>query len=321
MRPFAYARAATVEEAVSALDSGCRPLAGGTELLRLMKAGLVAPERLVSIRGIPGLADIERLSGSWHLGALSTLSQLAHGRSLGQHLPVLQQAARESASPQLRQMATLGGNLVQRPHCWYYRKEGIQCWLKGGDRCFALDGENQRHALFGGGPCYAVHPSDPAVALLALDASVEMASPGGTRQVPVAGFFRQPHQEAWSETALALDELITGIAIPAQPAGARGTYVKVAERAVWDFALVSAAVQLTFDGERVAQARVALGGVAPVPWRSTDAEDAVSGRRLTDEAIRDAAHAATADAEPLSQNGYKVDLIRGVVAEALRRLR
>jgi xanthine dehydrogenase YagS FAD-binding subunit len=166
-----------------------------------------------------------------------------------------------------------------------------------------------------------VHPSDPAVALLALDASVEMASPGGTRQVPVAGFFRQPRQEAWSETALALDELITGIAIPAQPAGARGTYVKIAERAVWDFALVSAAVQLTFDGERVAQARVALGGVAPVPWRSTDAEDAVSGRRLTDEAIRDAAHAATADAEPLSQNGYKVDLIRGVVAEALRRLR
>jgi len=321
MKAFAYSRASRIEDAVAALDDSCRPLAGGTELLRLMKAGLAAPERLVSIRGIPGLAGIERRGGSWHLGALSTLSELAQNQALGEHLAVLQQAARGSASPQLRRMATLGGNLVQRPRCWYFRKEGVHCWLKGGDRCFAVDGQNQQHALFGGGPCYAVHPSDPAVALLALEAKVETASPRGRRQMPIADFFRLPRQEAWSETVLGREELITGVVVPAPPKAAQGVYVKVAERAVWGFALVSVAVQLATDGDAVRQARVVLGGVAPVPWRSAGAEEALIGRHLTDETIRDAAQATTEGAEPMSQNGYKVDLLRGVVAEALRRLR
>jgi xanthine dehydrogenase YagS FAD-binding subunit len=321
MKAFAYARASTVEYVLDALDGNCRPLAGGTELLRLMQAGLAAPERLVSIREVAGLAGIERRGESWHLGALVTLSQLAGDKAMGQHLPALQLAARESASPQLRQMATLGGNLLQRPRCWYFRKEGVRCWLKGGERCYAVDGQNQRHALFGGGPCYIVHPSDPAVALLALEAQVELTSPRGGRRVRIADFFQPPRQEAWSETVLALDELITSVVVPAPPAAARGTYVKVAERAVWDFALASAAVQLAFDGDTVRDARVVLGGVAPVPRRAAGAEDALSGRHLTDEAIQDAVQAATEGAEPLSQNGYKVDLVRGVVAEALRRLR
>jgi xanthine dehydrogenase YagS FAD-binding subunit len=319
--PFAYARASTVDDAIGALDADCRPLAGGTDLLRLIEVGLAKPQCLVSLRELHDLAKIEQRGEGWNLGALTTLARLAQDGSVGQHLPVLQQATLASASPQLRQMATLGGNLLQRPRCWYYRDARSHCWLKGGARCFAADGRNERHALFGGGPCYIVHPSDPATALLALDAQVVVAGPWGSRRVPLERFFRLPRQEVWSETALQLNELIAGVLVPAPPAGARGAYVKVAGRAAWDFALASAAVQLAFDGDVVIRARIVLGGVAPVPWRVEHAESDLVGRPLSDGAIRDAARAASEYAEPLSHNAYKVDLIRGVVTEAVRRLR
>ena len=321
MKPFAYVHGTTIDEVTGALDAACRPLAGGTELLRLIKGGLAAPERVVDLKTIPGLAGIERRADGWHLGALVTLARLAGEGQVGHELPVLAQAAGAAASPQLRNRATLGGNLVQRPRCWYFRDPLVHCWLKGGERCLAADGHNERHALASTGPCHIVHPSDPAHALVALDASVLVAGPRGERTIPMADFLHMPRQEAWSETALALDELIVDVAIPLPAGSARGAYVKAAERAVWDFALVSAAAQVTFQGPVVAAARLVLGGVAPVPWRASDAEEALVGRGLDDAAIVRAAGAATVGLHPLSRNAYKLDLVRGVVAEALRRLR
>ena len=320
MKPFAYADGSTVEEVTRVLDGACRPLAGGTDLLPLMKTGLAAPERLVNLKAVPGLDSLGRRNDAWYVGALLTLSRLAGDEQLGRNLAVLAEACRESASPQLRHRATLGGNLLQRPRCWYFRDPLVSCWLKGGERCFAVDGQNQRHAVFRVGPCHIAHPSDPAVALLALDASVVVVGPEGGRTVPLADFIRPPRQAAWSETSLALDELVTAVHIPHPPSGARGAYLKVAQRAVWDFSLVSAAVQLTFEGDTVRAARVALGGVAPVPWRAREAEAALLDGPLTTSAIARTAEAATSDAKPLSRNGYKIDLIRGTVAGALRSL-
>jgi len=327
MRPFSYAKAATIEEAVGALDEGCRPLAGGTDLIGLMKRDLAAPERLVNVKTIPALRGVGKEEQGWRIGALTTLSELAKldaGKGPGE-LAVLSQAAAESATPQLRHAATIGGNLLQRPRCWYFRNPLIRCWLKGGDRCFAAQGKNRYHAIMGGGPCYIVHPSDPAAALVALDARVQLAGPEGRRELALADLFTGPRQsggnEALSgETVASVDELVAGLRIPTPDAGARGTYVKVAERAAWDFALVSAAVQLRFEGDEVAGARVVLGGVAAAPWRAREAEDALVGEPLTSDVVEAAASASTAGAEPLSENGYKIPLIEGVVREALRRL-
>jgi xanthine dehydrogenase YagS FAD-binding subunit len=321
MKPFAYADATTVEEVVSALDPTCRPLAGGTDLLGLMKGGLAAPGRLVNVKALNGLRAVEEREDAWHVGALATLARLAHLEGVaGEELAILRKASLESATPQLRHAATLGGNLLQRPRCWYFRNPAFHCWLKGGERCYAVNGENRYHAIFDGGPCYIVHPSDPAVALTCLGAKVSVVGPSGGRTIPLDEFYHQPRQGGWSESVLERDELIVAVVVPEPPAGARGAYVKVAERAAWDFALVSAAVQLTLKGDVVQEARVALGGVAHKPWRAPEAEEALVGKGFTDEVVEVAAEAAVEDAHPLGENAYKIDLVRGVLREALRRV-
>ena len=294
MNRFGYGRAASLAEALEVLDDGCRPLAGGTDLLAMMKDGLVAPDRLVDLKRLPGLDGVQERADGLHVGALIRLSALLAHPSIATNpaLACLHEALLRTASPQLRHMATLGGNLLQRPRCWYFRNKLTHCLRKGGRQCLAFRGENKYHAILGGGPCYIVHPSDPAVALLALNASVVVAGPRGTRTVPMTEFYLLPKQDAHSETVLAADELMTEVMIPLPAAGARsarGAYVKVAERQAWDFSLVSAAVQLTLDGDTVAGARVALGGVAPVPWRAEEAEGALVGQTLDEETIARAA--------------------------------
>jgi len=321
MNRFSYAAASTVDEALEVLGADCRPIAGGVDLLDRLKEGLLAPERLVSLKWIVELAQVRGDEDGLCVGALVSLAVLeGHPALAGPQWACLRQALAETASPQIRHMATLGGNLLQRPRCWYLRNKLTHCLRKGGGSCFAFRGENQRHAILGGGPCYIVHPSDPAVALLALDASVQIAGPGGVRSVPLGELYLLPRQDAHREAALDADELLVEVNVPAPAATSRGVYVKVAERGERDFALASAAVQMTLAGGAVEQARIALGGVAPVPWRATEAEAALVGQTLSEAVIENASAAATAGARPLSQNGYKVELAQGLVREALRAL-
>ena len=322
MDRFAHANGTSVEEVVRILDEDCRPLAGGTDLLGLMKEGLAAPGKLVSLRTIPELDGVREQKDGWHIGATTPLSRLAAHPSISQQqdLACLYEAISHTASPQLRNMATIAGSLAQRPRCWYYRNNLVPCWRKGGELCYAFRGENKYHTVLGRGPCHAVHPSDPAVALMALDASVVMVSPSGQRTISLSDFYRLPTQDNRQNNVLAPNELITEVRIPRPSTGSRGTYAKVAERQSWDHALVSVAVQLTFAEAVIGEARVVLGGVASVPWRAPEAKKALAGSPLSPEVIERAAQAATAAAQPLEHNGYKVEMTRGVVRQALREL-
>jgi len=321
MNRFSYAAAATVDEALEVLGANCRPLAGGVDLLDRLKEGLLAPERLVSLKQVGELARVRVAEDGTHVGAMVSLAVLeAHPALAGPAKACLRQALGGTASPQIRHMATLGGNLLQRPRCWYLRNKLTHCLRKDGQRCFAFRGENERHAILGGGPCYIVFPSDPAVALLALDAGVTIVGPSGTRVVPLSEFYLLPRQDVHREAALADDELLLEVMIPTPAEGSRGIYHKVAERGEHDFALASAAIQVTLAGGVVEHARIALGGVAPAPWRAEKAEETLLGQALTEAVIQQVSLAATAGARPLSQNGYKVELAQGLVREALRAL-
>ncbi len=319
MRPFAHGNAATVTEAVEALSASCRPLAGGTDLLARMKADLTAPEKLVNLKTITGLQKIDATAEGLRIGALVTLSQLAAHPAVRDRLEyaVLYQAILQSASPQLRHMATLGGNLLQEPRCWYYRNKLLPCWRKGGRLCYAYRGENKRHIILGGGPCYAVHPSDPAVALLAMDAALRIVGPAGERTMSLAEFYHPPDRETRTVTHLAIDELITAIVVPAPQAGTRGVYVKVSERATWDFALATVAIQAVMEGDTVRDSRVALGGVATIPWRAAQVEAVLVGQSPSAAVIDRAAETVVDGVRPLEHNGYKADLLQGVLREAL----
>jgi xanthine dehydrogenase YagS FAD-binding subunit len=227
------------------------------------------------------------------------------------------------ASPQLRHQGTLGGNLCQKPRCGYYRGD-FHCIRKGGDRCFAYDGRNDEHCLFGGALCVVVHPSDTAPALVALGATLRVRGPAGERTLPVEELFVPPADDPTRETILEPGEIVVDVELPVPAAGLRSSYRKVRARQAWDFALAGLALAVTLDGAgagaRVRSVRAVLSGVAAVPWRSTAIEATITGRRLEPAVIEQAAAAAVRDAEPLDHNGYKVDLVRGVVVEELAAL-
>jgi xanthine dehydrogenase YagS FAD-binding subunit len=284
-----------------------------------MKADLLAPEQLIDIKRLVDLDDdITEGPDGLTIGALATLAEIEDDPLVRALCPALAQAAALAATPQLRNMATIGGNLLQRPRCWYFRDPDIDCWLKGGDDCPAREGENQLHAIFDVSPCVAVHPSDPATALVALDAVVRLRGSQGERELPVADFFAPPTTERRRETVLAADELIVALRIPQQGDGARSTYLKAMERKVWAFALVSVAASLRMEGNRIANARLVLGGAANVPWRSGAAEHMLTGAEPTDDLFTQAAEAALADARPLRENGYKVPLASALIRRALQ---
>ncbi len=322
MKTFEHIDAASLEDAIRALGESPRaqPLAGGTDLLTRMKLGITAPSRLVNLKTVKHMDSIsfDEQSGLM-LGALATLSDIAAATVVRQHYAVLVRAIQVSASPQLRNAATIGGNLLQYSRCWYYRGE-FNCWLKGGETCYARDGENGPHAIFGSGPCYTVHPSDPATALSALGAQVVIQGSQGIRREPVAGFFQAPRARSRQLTILARDEIVAGVHVPAPHEGSRGTYVKAMPRRVWSFALARVAAQLVFNGSSVSEARIVLGGVAPTPWPVPDAAAAIIGGRLTKAAILEAAERSVAGAQPLAKNVYKVGLVKGLVTKALTEL-
>jgi xanthine dehydrogenase YagS FAD-binding subunit len=320
---FKYVRPDDLGEAIRhARGSGAHLSAGATDLLGCLHDGVFNADLLVSLTALGDeLRGIRRgTDGSLHLGALTTIGELAESPEVSRAFPGLAQAAGEVASPQLRAQGTLGGNLCQKPRCWYYRGE-FDCLRKGGDHCFALEGQNQYHCIFGGGSCVIVHPSDVAPMLVALDARVAIEGPAGSRGLPVADLHVPATEDPQRETRLEPGEVITRVSIPAPAAGLRTRYRKVRARRSWDFALAGLALALVFDGETVTKARAVLSGAAPIPWRSKPVEDAITARRLDATTIARAADAAVEGAEPLEHNGYKIPLFRAVVREELEAIR
>lgn len=322
MRPFTYAAPPTLEDAISSLGRNARPLAGGTDLLTLMKADLYAPERLVAVRRLLPDGIREAPDGATLIGAATVLADIAASTRITRSYTALAQAAAAAASPQLRNMATVGGNLLQRPRCWYFRNRHVGCWLKGDDTCPARNGENRQHALFGGTHCVAVHPSDLAPALLALDAVVTVAGPLGQRTVTLDELYALPQPHRRTETTLGANDLIVSIRLPPPDAAAGSVYLKAMDRAAFSFALagVAALVQLSADGRRIARARLVLNGVAPIPWRAQAAEEALAAAEPQQALYEHAAKAALEGAMPLRHNGWKVPLLRALIVDALSRL-
>jgi xanthine dehydrogenase YagS FAD-binding subunit len=318
---FRYVRPGSLKEALGHLsDPGARIHAGGTDLLGCLRNGVFGITRMVSLGRLEDLRGIEPTTdGGLRIGALTTITAVATDRAVRQRYAALARAASEVASPQLRNQGTLGGNLCQRPRCWYFRGD-FHCAKKGGDDCFAADGENRYHAILGGGPCFIVHPSDTAVALTALGAAVRITGPEGDRTVPLESFYVLPGKDVERETVLQPGEIVTEVLLPPPENGTRSSYRKVRERGAWDFALASVALSVRFDGSRAAKARIVLGGVAPVPWRAEHAEAVLAGGRIDPSTSARAAEAAVRGAEALAWNRYKVDLVKGIVEESLLAL-
>ena len=321
MKSFEMVRPATLKQAADALKlDGAKPMAGGTDLLGEMKDYLISPPRLVNLKSIPKLNLIEDDGkGGLKIGALVRLSDLESDARIIKSFSVLSQAISMTATPQIRHMATIGGNLCQRPRCWYYRDEHTLCLKKGGEKCYSVEGENQYHAILGGGPCHIVHPSDPAPALIALGASVVITDGAKSRTVPAENFFVLPSENLYSEVILKPGELVTHVLIPAQSAGSRSAYVKEGENDSHDWALCSAGVSVNVAAGVVKSARVVLGGVAQIPWRSKEAEAALIDKPATDATFREAAKIALAKAVPMTHNAYKIPLAQAVLARALAK--
>jgi xanthine dehydrogenase YagS FAD-binding subunit len=321
MRPFEYASATSMEQAVSLLGNSwdeAAPLAGGTDLLSLMKDDVVTPKRLVNIKEIAALRGIAfNPKQGLRIGALVTIQELADNARVRQAYPVLAKTADEIAGPQIRNMATIGGNLCQRPRCWYYRA-GFGLFAKDQNgQSLVPAGDNRYHAIFGNsGPAYFVSPSTLAPLLIALGAIVHLIGPKGRRELPLEKFYLIPTSEAEREQDLKPNEIVTEVVVPAL-AGARSATYEVRQKEAMDWPLAMAAVVLNLKGNKVSSARVLLGHVAPVPWRSPEAEAALVGKPISEEVARAAGNAAVANAKSLGNNGYKIQLARVALTRAI----
>ena len=315
---FSYIRPDSLAEAIAYLAlEGARVHAGGTDLLGCLRDRVFSVSTVVSIAGIKELKGIEATpAGGLRIGSLTTIAEVARHPVIRSKYPALSMAAAEVASPQLRNQGTIGGNLCQKPRCWYYRGE-FDCLRKGGDRCYAVEGQNAYHCIFGGDNCFIVHPSDTAPALVALQANVVIAGPNGRRTVAVENFHMPPAVDYRSETVLESAEIITEIVLPPPAESLRSSYRKVRARRAWDFALAGVALAIVFGGEQAVDSRLVLSGAAPVPWRCTGAEEILKGRRLNQERAVMAAAAAVQNAEPMEQNEYKIALFRGLIEQQL----
>mgnify|MGYP001589769025 CR=1 FL=1 len=323
MKNFQWTEPQTVEQALAWLaktNGKAVLMAGGTDLFTEIKEGVVAPDLVIDLKSIPGMAAIQGDKDGVRVGALTTVASLAADALIKRDFPGLSQAAESLATPQLRNVGTVGGNLCQRPRCWYYRDEQMVCRKKGGSQCFASKGRNKYHAIFGGGICHIVFPSDLAPMLIALDARVTISSPRGDKELPLAEFYALPAKNVRRENVLAPDELVREVKIPVAEKGTRSAYIKLKERETWDFALVSAAVRGTVSGGGLGDSAIVLGGVAPIPWRLKKTETSLKGKKLNEALIREALRADLQEAQPLEENGYKVPLVEAAVIRALLSL-
>jgi xanthine dehydrogenase YagS FAD-binding subunit len=317
MNRFEWVNATTVDQALAAATPQSAFKAGGVDLLDLMKDGISSPQRLVNIRNIKGLDGIAEQAQELHLGPLATLAQIEDSPVVRKKYPALSEAAGRAATPQIRNMATLGGNLAQRPRCWYFRSEHFDCRKKGGTRCFAQDGENDYHAIFDNRTCAIVHPSGMAVPLVAMNARVELTSQKGKRELALEKFFISPEQDVLRENVIRPDELITRVIVP--DSGARTAYYKQGEKESFDWPIADVAVALNMQGGRCEKAAVVLGAAAPYPYRAQAAEARLAGAQISEETAREAAKAALANATPLAQNAYKLPIFEAIIRRTILR--
>ncbi|MBX3157319.1 MAG: FAD binding domain-containing protein [Deltaproteobacteria bacterium] len=316
MKSFEWVQPESVAEATAALaHPGAMALAGGVDLLDRLKERVDAPSRLVSLRRLP-LAEIVEADGETAIGARVTLAQIAADPKLARSHRILADAASHAATPQVRAMATLGGNLAQRPRCWYFRSEAFSCKKNGGATCFAHAGDNQLHAIFGNATCAATHPSTLATALVALGARVAIAGKA-SRTVDLHGFFLAPEKDLAREVDLAPGELITHVVVPKLPATVKTAYTKQVAKQSFDWPIVDVAVALRMDGGTCKEAKVVLGAVAPTPRRATEAERVLTGAAVDVITAGRAAKAAVTGATPLAHNDHKVAILEVVVARTI----
>jgi len=325
MKSFELHEPTTVPDAIGILtkfQAKARPLGGGSDVVTgIMKdwvqgKGLPLPDALVDLTTIPELHGIKPDTGSISIGATTTLSDVAEHADIQQRFPLLTQALLSIASPLIRNFGTIGGNLNQRPRCWFFRGENFNCYKKGGDFCFAVTGDNRYHAVIGGELCYIVHPSDTATALLALNASAQVQGPSGLRTVPFDSYFIGPREDVLRENVLKPDEIMTSVGIPNPAPDTKMGWTKLKDRQVYDFAIVSVATAFTVQNGVWQDGRVVLGGVSPVPYRAKVVEDALKGKDIK-ATIKTAAASLRTVARPMSLNGYKVDLALGLIERTI----
>jgi xanthine dehydrogenase YagS FAD-binding subunit len=329
MKAFEWTNPTTISDAVKLLnpdaardiDEAPRALAGGQDLLTTMKDYMTQPSRIVNLKSIKGLNRVSLDSKGLTIGALVTLTEIEEHQQIRKQMPGIAEAAHSVATPQIRNLGTVAGNLCQRPRCWYFRLEEVQCLKKGGDECYAESGENKYNAILGGGPSFIVHPSDLAPMLVALGASVTVVGPDGKKVVPLHKFFTLPSQgNVRRENVLKNDEIITEVFVPNTPLAAHSTYLKFKERDSLDFAMSAVAAAVELSGNTVKDARIVLGGVAPIPWRAPAAEKFLLGKTLSKEVLAEAAKLALDGASPLEKNAYKVPLTQTLVRRALAKV-
>jgi xanthine dehydrogenase YagS FAD-binding subunit len=320
VKSFAYVNAANEKEAIAALSperGKFLPMAGGMDLLALMKDYIATPERLVNVKNLDKTI-VKTANGGLRIGAAVTITDLLAHADVARLYPALVQAAEEVGTPQIRNAGTVGGNLNQRPRCWYYRNEEFDCLKKGGSRCFAVDGENQYHAIFGDGPCHIIHPSSLAVPAIALGAKFRVVGPAGEREVEAEQYYVMPDKNIFGETVLQPNELLTHMILPAPGAAKSATY-EVRYKQSHDWPLGAATVVLDLNGTMVRGARIVMGAVAPIPWRSQNAERALVGKAITEQTAMAAADAAIQGAKPMTGNAYKVQIARTAVKRAIMK--
>ena len=315
MNKFAFVDCTTVDQALAELNNGAVIKAGGIDLLDLMKDGIVTPPKLVNIRNVSSLRGITASSDGLHLGPLSTLSEIAAHPDIRRDYSALSDAAGHAATPQVRNMATLGGNITQRTRCWYFRSSDFDCRKKNAtsQECHAHEGENQYHAVMNNSTCAMVHPSSTAVPLLAMNSQVELTSKQGKRTVAMSEFYVPPEKSLINETVMQPDEIITRIFVPAPETGTRSAYQKYGEKESFDWPLADAGIVLVMEGERCRRAAVVMGVAAPTPIRSQAAEAVLTGATINEATARAAAKAAMQNATPLSQNGFKIQLFQTAI--------
>jgi xanthine dehydrogenase YagS FAD-binding subunit len=321
MKSFELYEPKSVTEAVGLLNqfgATSKVVGGGSDLIGgIMKdwvqgKGMPYPVQIVDLTTIPDLKKISVGSDGAHIGATATLTEIIEHPDLQKQYSLLTQAALSVASPLIRNFGTLGGNVNQRPRCWFFRGENFACYKKGGDFCYAVTGDNRYHAIIGGELCYIVHPSDTATALLALNAQAKISGPGGDRTVPFDQYFHGPREDVLTENILKPNEVMTEVFIPTPATGTMMAWTKLKDRQVYDFALTAVAAAFTLDGGNWKDGRVVLGGVSPVPYRASVIEDALKGKDVKG-SIKQAAAQIRTVARPMSLNAYKVDIVQGLV--------